>query len=403
MRIRLVAAALIASFVGAHAEDTPLFKVGVLNDQSGLYSDIAGPGSVEAAKMAVEDFKPETKGFRVEVLAGDHQNKPDVGSAIVRRWYDREAVDAVADVPTSSVALAVSEITREKNRVFLIASAGTSDLTGKACTPNDVHWTYDTWAVANGTAKAMIAQGGTTWYFLTADYAFGQALERDATSVVKANGGEVLGHVLAPFQTSDFSSFLLQAQASRAKVIALANSGGDTINSLKQAAEFGLTKSGQQLASLLSFISDIHSMGLETAQGLMLTEAFYWDQNDGTRAWSKRFAARNGGKYPTMNQAGTYASVLHWMKAIAAMTDKAKAHDGAAVVAQMKAMPTDDPLFGKGKIRVDGRTIHDMYLFKVKAPSESQGPYDYYKLVSTIPGDQAFRPLSQSECSLVKK
>lgn len=402
MRVALFAIGLVASITRAEAQDLPVFRVGVLNDQSGLYADIAGPGSVEAARMAVEDFKPETRGFRVEVLAADHQNKPDIGAAIVRSWYDRDAVDAVADVPTSSVALAVSEITRERNHTFLVASAGTSDLTGKACTLNNVHWTYDTWAVANGTAKALIAQGGKSWFFLTADYAFGHALERDAASVVNANGGQVLGHVLAPFQSHDFSSFLLQAQGSRAQVVALANSGGDTINSVKQAGEFGLARSGQKLASLLSFISDIHAMGLDTAQGLLLTEAFYWDLNDGTREWTKRFAPRNSGKYPTMNQAGTYGAVLHWMKAIAAM-DKGKARDGAAVVAQMKALPTEDPLFGKGSIRPDGRTIHDMYLFQVKSPKESRGPYDYYKLVSTIPGDEAFRPLGQSECPLIRK
>lgn len=381
----------------------PSFKIGVLSDLSGLYADISGPGAVEAAKMAVEDFKPENHGFRVEVIAGDHQNKPDIGSGIARRWYDQDSVDAILDVPTSSVALAVSEVTREKNKTLLIGAAGTSDLTGKACTPNTVHWTYDTWALANGTAKAMIARGEKTWYFLTADYAFGHALERDATGVVKANGGEVVGRVLAPFQTQDFSSFLLQAQASKAKVIALANSGGDTINSIKQAGEFGVGAGGQRLASLLSFISDIHAMGLPVAKGLVLTEAFYWDLNDGTRAFAKRFAPRNGGKMPTMNQAGSYAATLHWMKAIAAMQDKTKAHEGATIVAQMKAMPTDDPLFGKGSIRVDGRKIHDMYLFEVKQPSESKAPYDYYKLLATIPGDQAFRPLAQSECPLVKK
>ena len=402
MRVAFVIGTLVAGVIGAQAQDLPVFRVGILNDQSGLYADIAGRGSVEAARMAVEDFKPESKGFRVEVLAADHQNKPDIGAAIVRSWFDQNAVDAVADVPTSSVALAVSEITRGKNRVFLIASAGTSDLTGKACTPNNVHWTYDTWALANGTAKALIHQGKKSWFFLTADYAFGHALERDAASVVKANGGDVLGRVLAPFQTHDFSSFLLQAQGSGAQVVALANSGGDTINSVKQAGEFGLTQSGQTLASLLAFISDVHAMGLETAKGLLLTEAFYWDLNDGTRQWAQRFAPRNGGKYPTMNQAGTYGAILHWMKAIAAM-DKGKARDGAAVVTHMKALPTDDPLFGQGSIRADGRTIHDMYLFQVKSPQESKGPYDYYKLVSTIPGDQAFRPLAQSECPFIRK
>jgi branched-chain amino acid transport system substrate-binding protein len=404
MSMRLVAFAIIASLwaVPALAQDLPVFRVGVLNDQSGLYADIAGPGAVEAARMAVEDFRPETKGFRVEVLAGDHQNKPDIGAGIVRRWFDLDAVDVVADVPTSSVALAVSEVARDKNKVFLITSAGTSDLTGKACTPNTVHWTYDTWALANGTAKALIGQGGKSWYFLTADYAFGHALERDAAAVVTANGGAVLGHVLAPFQTHDFSSFLVQARASGAQVVALANSGGDTVNAVKQAGEFGLTRSGQRLASLLAFLSDVHAIGLQTAQGLVLTEAFYWDLNEGTRAWAQRFAPRNGGKYPTMNQAGTYAAVLHWMKTIAGM-DKQAARDGATVVSRMKAMPTDDPLFGQGTIRPDGRTIHDMYLFQVKSPQESKGPYDYYKLVSTIPGEQAFRPLAESACPLVRK
>ncbi len=405
MRAPIAAAILLsgltAAQITAHAADLPVFRIGVLNDQSSLYSDIAGPGSVAAAKMAVEDFKPETHGFKVEVLSADHQNKADVGSSIVRRWYDTDNVDAVVDLPTSSVALAVSDITRDKDKVLLVASAGTSDLTGKACSPNTVHWTYDTWALANGTASAMIKQGGDSWFFLTADYAFGHALQRDASEVVKANGGKVLGHVLAPFQTADFSSFILQAQASKAKVVALANSGGDTINSVKQSAEFGLTQK-QKLVSLLIFLSDIHSLGLKTAQGLMLTNAFYWDLNDGTRAFGKAFGARNDGRMPTMNQAGTYAATLHWMKAIAAM-DKTKARDGAAVVAEMKAMPTDDKLFGKGKIRPDGRTIHDMYLWQVKAPAESKGPYDYLKLVATIPGDEAFRPMAPDLCPMLKK
>jgi len=405
MRLFATAAAaavsIMAAALPAAAQDLPVFRVGVLNDQSGLYSDIAGIGSVEAARMAVEDFKPETKGFRVEILAADHQNKTDVGAAITRSWFDQQGVDVVADVPTSSIALAVSDIAKAKDKVFLIASAGTSDLTGKSCSPNNVHWTYDTWALANGTAKAVIGQGGDTWYFLTADYAFGQSLERDAAEVIAANGGKVLGSVRTPFQTPDFSSFLIQAQNSRAKIIALANSGGDTVASVKQAAEFGVTSSGQKLAGLLVFLTDVHSIGLETAQGLLLTEAFYWDMNEQTRAWTKRFVQRTNGRYPTMNQAGTYASVLHWMKTVAAMPDKKAAHVGHETVAAMKAMPTDDPLFGKGSIRADGRTIHDMYLFEVKKPSESKGPYDYYKLVQTIPGDQAFRPLATSECPLV--
>ena len=399
-KIAFGAIAVLASAMPAAAADLPTFRIGVLNDQAGLYADIAGPGSVEAAKMAVEDFQPEKHGFKVEVVAADHQNKPDIGASIARKWFDVEAVDTIVDVPTSSVALAVSQIAKDKDRTFLIASAGTSDLTGKSCTPNNVHWTFDTWSLANGTARAVIASGGKSWYFLTADYAFGHALERDATEIVKANGGTVVGQVRAPFQTPDFSSFLLQAQQSKADIIALANSGGDTINSLKQAQEFGITSGAQKMAGLLVFLSDVHAMGLPVAKNLLLTEAFYWDLNDGTRAWSKRFAPRNGGKYPTMNQAGTYASVLHWMKAIAAM-DKTKAHSGAAVVAQMKALPTDDPLFGKGQIRADGRTIHDMYLFQVKTPQESKYPYDYYKLLSTVPGDKAFRPMEGSTCPLV--
>lgn len=382
------------------AEELPIFKIGVLNDQSGLYADIAGPGSVVAAKMAVSEFQPEKHGFHVDVVAADHQNKADIGAAIAKRWFDVDDLDAIVDVPTSSVALAVSGVVKEKNKTLLIASAGTSDLTGKACTPNNVHWTYDTWSLANGTVRAIIANGGKTWFFLTADYAFGQALERDAAEIIRGQGGQVVGRVLAPFQTTDFSSFLLQAQASKAQIVALANSGGDTVTSVKQAQEFGLT-TGQKLAGLLVFLSDVHAMGLATAQGLLLTEAFYWDLNDKTREWSMRFAALNGGKFPTMNQAGVYASMMHWMKAIAAL-DKQKARSGADVVAQMKALPTEDVLFGKGSIRRDGRTLHDMYLFEVKKPSESKQPYDYYKLVSTIPADQAFRPMQQSECSLVR-
>ncbi|UEM07167.1 ABC transporter substrate-binding protein (plasmid) [Skermanella rosea] len=398
----LLAAVFLATIAPAQAQNDalPVFRVGVLNDQSGLYSDIAGLGSVEAARMAVEDFDPEAKGFRVEILSADHQNKPDVGANIVRQWFDRDQVDVVADVPTSSIALAVSEIAREKDKVFLIASAGTSDLTGKACTPNNVHWTYDTWALANGTARAVIAGGGKTWFFLTADYAFGHALERDAMSIITANGGEIAGQVRAPFQTNDFSSFLLQAQGSGAQIVALANSGGDTITAVKQAAEFGLTDAGQKLAGMLVFLTDVHSIGLQTAQGLLLTEAFYWDLNEGTRAWTERFVKRTGDRYPTMNQAGTYASILHWMKAVAAMPDKAAARSGRHAVEAMKAMPTDDALFGKGSIRIDGRKIHDMYLFEVKSPSAARQPYDYYNVVSTIPGDQAFRPLKDSGCPL---
>ncbi|MBN8963395.1 MAG: ABC transporter substrate-binding protein [Rhizobiales bacterium] len=395
----VLALALLPTCV--NAQTMPTFKAGVLNDQAGLYADIDGPGAVLAAKMAVEDFKPEKHGFKVEVLAADHQNKADIGVNITRKWFDIDKVDAVVDVPTSSVALAISQLVKEKDKTFLIDAAGSSDLTGKACTPNNVHWTYDTWALANGTAKAVIGKGGKSWFFLTADYAFGHALARDASDIVKAEGGTVVGQVSAPFQTSDFSSFLLQAQSSKAQIVALANSGGDTVTSVKQAQEFGLTAGGQKLAGLLVFLSDVKAMGLQVAQGLLLTEAFYWDLNDKTRAWSKRFAARNEGRFPTMNQAGVYASMLHWMKAIEAM-DKDKARSGTAVVEKMKQMPTEDDLFGKGSIRKDGRTIHDMYLFEVKKPSESKMDYDFYKLVATIPGDQAFRPMDQGGCPLVK-
>jgi len=304
----------------------------------------------------------------------------------------------IVDVPTSSVALAVNEVVRGKHKVFINSGAASSDLTGSKCSPNTVHWTYDTWMLANGTGKAIVQTGGKTWFFITADYAFGHALERDTTEVVKKMGGSVLGGVKVPLQTQDFSSFLLQAQSSKAQIIGLANAGGDTINSIKQAAEFGITKGGQNLAGLLVFLSDIHGIGLDKAQGLILTETFYWDLNDQTRAWSKRFAAANGGKYPTMVQAGVYAGVLHYLKAVAAI----KSDDGDKVVAEMKKLPTDDPLFGKGTIREDGRKIHNAYLFEVKKPSESKGPYDYYKLRATIPAAEAFRPLKDGGCSLVK-
>ncbi|MGE0310119.1 MAG: ABC transporter substrate-binding protein [Lautropia sp.] len=374
-------------------------KIGVMNDMSGLYSDIGGPGSVIAAKMAVEDYlKQSGSKLKVEVVSADHQNKPDVGSSIARKWYDADGVDAIVDVPTSSVGLAVNQITRDKGKVLLNTGSATSDLTGKACSPNTVHWLYDTWMLANGTGSAVVKAGGDTWFFLTADYAFGHALERDTSEVVKASGGKVVGAVRVPLNTQDFSSFLLQAQGSRAKVIGLANAGGDTINSIKQAAEFGITKGGQKLAGLLVFSSDVHGLGLERAQGLNITEAFYWDLNDGTRAWSKRFAAAHGGKYPTSDHAGVYGAVLHYLKAV----DAAKTDDGTKVVAKMKELPTDDPLFGKGKIRPDGRKIHPVYLFEVKKPSESKAPYDYYKLVSTIPADKAFRPIEQGGCPLVK-
>ena len=393
------AIALLAGAASAQYSDG-VIKIGVMNDMSGLYADIAGPGSVWAARKAVEDFGAAAKGMKVEILAADHQNKPDIGSNIARQWIDVDKVDAIADVPTSSVGLAVNQIIREKNRVHLNSGSATSDMTNKACSPNTVHWAYDTYMLSNGTGKALVKTGGDTWFFLTADYAFGHALERDTEAVVLANGGKVLGKVRTPFPGQDFSSFLLQAQASKAKVIGLANAGGDTINSIKQAAEFGITKGGQNLAGLLVFVTDVHSLGLPTAQGLVLTESFYWDLNDSTRAWSREFAAAHKGRMPSMVQAGVYASIIHYLKAVEALKSDA---DGVKVVDKMKEMPTDDKLFGKGTIRVDGRKIHDAYLFEVKKPAESKGPWDYYKLRATIPAAEAFRPLAQSECSLVKK
>jgi branched-chain amino acid transport system substrate-binding protein len=392
-----LAAALGAGAASAQISDN-VVKIGVLTDMSSLYTDLAGAGSVAAARMAVEDSGIEKRGIKVEIVSADHQNKPDVGSNIARQWYDVDKVDVIVDVPNSGVALAVNQITRDKGKAFLASGPASSDLTGKACSPNTVHWTYDTWMLANGTGSAIVKSGGDTWFFLTADYAFGLALERDTEAVVLKNGGKVLGKVRAPINTQDFSSFLLQAQASKAKIIGLANAGGDTTNSIKQAAEFGIVKSGQNLAGLLVFLTDIHALGLPTAQGLIVTNTFYWDSNDQTRAFAKRFSERDKGIYPTMVHAGVYASILHYLKAVEAL----KSDDGTKVVAKMKEMPTDDPLFGKGTIRVDGRKIHPAYLVEVKKPAESKGPWDYYKMRATIPADQAFRPLADGGCSLVK-
>jgi branched-chain amino acid transport system substrate-binding protein len=379
-----------------------VIKIGVMNDMSGTYSDLSGQGSVIAARMAVEDFGAAAKGMKVEIVGADHQNKPDVGSNVVRTWIDVDKVDAIVDVPTSSVALAVNQIVKDKNKVFLVSGAAASDLTGKACTPNTISFTYDTYMLATGTGKALTKAGGDSWFFLTADYAFGHALERDTSAVVTANGGKVLGGVKHPLNTSDFSSFLLQAQASKAKVIGLANAGGDTTNSIKQAAEFGVVAGGQKLAALLLFINDVHSLGLKTAQGLTFTESFYWDMNDATRAWSKRFAAlATKGQMPSMTQAGNYAMVLHYLKAMEALGGNP--NDGAKVVAKMKELPTDDPLFGKGPLRADGRRLIPAYLFEVKKPEESKGPWDYYKLVATIAPEDAAKPLEASDCPLVKK
>ncbi|HEU0223521.1 MAG TPA: ABC transporter substrate-binding protein [Paracoccaceae bacterium] len=373
-------------------------KIGVMNDRSGTYADLSGEGSVVAARMAAEDFGAAEKGITVEIVSADHQNKPDIGSNVARQWYDEEGVDVIADVPTSSVALAVNEVTREKNKIFLVSGAAASDLTGAKCSPNTIHWTYDTWALAHGTGQAMVKQGGDTWFFLTADYAFGHALERDTAAVVEESGGQVLGTVRHPFPGQDFSSFLLQAQASGAKVIGLANAGADTTNSIKQAAEFGITQAGQKLAGLLIFITDVRALGLETAQGLVLTEAFYWDRDEATREWSARFAENHNGNMPTMVQAGVYSAVLHYLKAVEAAGTK----DSAQVMAKMKEMPTEDPLFGAGMVRQDGRKIHDLYLLEVKKPEDSKGDWDYYNILATIPADTAFRPIEAGGCPLVQ-
>ena len=397
----LIACAGLGFATSALAQDKTV-KIGVLNDMSSLYADIGGPNSVVAIKMAVEDSGLAAKGWKIDVLSGDHQNKPDVGVNIARQWIDSEKVDAIADTPNSGVALAVSNVVRERNAVLLNSGAATADLTGKACSPNTVSFTYDTYMLANGTGKALTKAGGDTWFFLTSDYAFGHALERDTAAVVTANGGKVLGAVRHPLNTSDFSSFLLQAQSSKAKVIGLANAGGDTTNAIKQASEFGIVAGGQKLAALLLFINDVHSLGLKTAQGLTFTESFYWDMNDQTRAWSKRFEKLSPkGTMPSMTVAGNYAAVLHYLKALEALGGNP--HDGAKVVAKMKEIPTDDPLFGKGPLRIDGRRIIPAYLFEVKKPDESKYPWDYYKTIATISPEDAAKPLEASECPLVKK
>jgi branched-chain amino acid transport system substrate-binding protein len=397
----LIAAAGLGLSTSALAQDKTV-KIGVLNDMSSLYADIGGANSVAAIKMAVEDSGLPAKGWKIDVLSGDHQNKPDIGVNIARQWIDNEKVDVIADTPNSGVALAVNNVVKEKNAVLLNSGAATADLTGKACTPNTISFTYDTYMLANGTGKALTKAGGDTWFFLTSDYAFGHALERDTSGVVIANGGKVLGGVKHPLNTSDFSSFLLQAQSSKAKVVGLANAGGDTTNAIKQASEFGIVAGGQKLAALLLFINDVHALGLKTAQGLTFTESFYWDLNDQTRAWSNRFIKVSPkGTMPSMTVAGNYAAVLHYLKALEALGGNP--HDGAKVVAKMKEIPTDDPLFGKGPLRIDGRRIIPAYLFEVKKPEESKYPWDYYKLVATISPEDTAKPLEASECPLVKK
>jgi len=398
----LLGTALTMSASGLALAQDKTVKIGALSDQSGLYADLGGPGSTLAAQMAIEDSGLTGKGWKIDIISGDHQNKPDIGTSIARQWADVDKVDIIVDVPNSGVALAVNNVVKEKNLVYINSGAATSDLTNAQCTPNTVHWTYDTYMLAHTTGQALVKAGGDTWFFLTADYAFGAALERDTTAVITANGGKVVGGVKHPLNTSDFSSFLLQAQSSKAKIIGLANAGGDTTNSIKQAAEFGIVKGGQKLAALLLFLTDVKAIGLETAQGLNFTETFYWDMNDKTREFSKKFAARmKNSAPPTMVQAGVYSGVRHYLKALEALGGNP--HDGVKIVEKMKSMPTEDDLFGKGAIQPNGRTIHDAYLFEVKKPSESKAPWDFYKLVGTVPGDQAFTPLSESKCALLKK
>ncbi len=392
-----VALAVLAGVVQAQAPEQVL-KIGVLNDQSSLYADLSGQGSVAAARMALDEVKSQAGGFRVQIAFGDHLNRADVGSSIVRKWLDVDKVDVVVDVPNSAVALAVNEIVRERNKIFLVSGAASSDLTGKACSPNTVHWTYDTWALANGTGNAVVKTGGDSWFFITADYAFGHALERDVAAVVRANGGRVVGTVRHPLNTPDFSSYLLQAKSSGAKIVGLANAGTDTTNAIKQASEFGIVRGGQKLAGLLIFLTDVHALGLPAAQGLQFTEAFYWDLNERTRTWTKEFNNRYKRHYPTMIHAGVYSSVRHLLKAVEATKSK----DGKVVVAKMKELPTDDMIFGKGVVRPDGRKTHDMYLFEAKSPGESKSAWDYYKVIRTIPAAEAFRPLDQGGCSIAK-
>ncbi len=384
----------------ARAQLPATIRVGVLNDMSGPYADVSGKGSVIAAQMAAEDFAKEAGpgAPKVEILVGDHQNKADIGANLARSWVDRDNVLAVVDVPNSAVALAVNQIMREKDRTFLASSSATSDLTGPQCAPTTVQWTFDTWALANGTARAVYQAGGHRWFFIGSDYALGAALVRDASAILKAEGGTVLGDVRAPLGTTDLSSYLLQAQSSGADVIATANGGDDVINTIKQAREFGIGQDGKQrMAGLLVFLTDVEGMGLEVAQGLLLTEAFYWDLNDNTRAWSRRFAARSGGKMPTMNHAGVYSETLAFLRAALAVGSVS----GSTIVKRMEAAPIADPLFGPTTIRPDGRAVHAMYLFRVKTPAESKGPYDLYQVISTIPAAEAFRPMADGKCPIV--
>ncbi|MCX7932695.1 MAG: ABC transporter substrate-binding protein [Rhodovarius sp.] len=387
----------------ARAQAANTIRIGVLNDQSGMYRDLSGPGSTHCVRQAIQESGITMRGINVEVVQADHQNRPDVGSTIARQWLDRDGVDVIIDVPTSSIALAVNTLVRERNKVFLVSGAATSDLTGSACSPNTIHWTYDTYMLAKSTGGAMVRAGGRTWFFITADYAFGHALERDVSNFVRAQGGQILGSVRHPFPgTTDFSSFLQQAQRSRAQVIALANAGADTTNSLKQAGEFRITRGGTRIAGLLVFITDVDSLGLETTQGLVLSETFYWDLNDRTRRFTQRLGQMPGNIRPSMVQAGCYSAALHYCKAVMDMGVAAAKASGVEVVNRMKAMPTSDDAFGEGTIRADGRKLHPCYLFQVKTPQESSGRWDYYKLLETTPAEEAFRPLAEGGCALVR-
>jgi branched-chain amino acid transport system substrate-binding protein len=395
--IALVAALTLAPEIALAQAAEPV-RIGLILDMSSLYSDITGVGTETAAKMAIEDFGGTVLGRPIKVLAADHQNKPDIASAKAREWFDTGHVDALLDVAASATALAAMNVAKEKHKIVVMSGPGASTITGEACISTAIHWAYNTYALAHTTGGAVVKSGGDSWFFLTADYAFGAALEKDTAETVLANGGKVLGSVKAPLNTADFSSFLLQAQSSKAKIIGLANAGGDTINAIKQASEFGIQQGGQNLAGLLVYINDIHSLGLKATQGMMLTEAFYWDLNDETRAWSKRFYDKQK-KMPNMSQAGVYSSTLHYLKAIAA----AKTTDTDAVLAEMRKMPVNDVFAKNGRIREDGMMVHDMYLFQVKKPEESKGEWDTYKLVAKVPGDEAYIPLAQSKCPLVKK
>ncbi len=399
-RIGMIAALVLVAAAGVNAQVSDnVVKIGVLNDQSGTYSDLAGPGSVEAVKMAVEDFGGKVLGKPIEITFADHQNKPDIGANIANKWIDVDQVDMIIDLPTTSVCLAVQEICKNKNRINIISTGASVILTNKNCSPTGVHYTYDNYALAKGTGLALVKDGGDSWFFLTADYAFGHDLEKTTSEAVTKAGGKILGAVRHPFPNNDFSSFLLQAQASKAKVIGLANAGGDTVNAIKQSAEFGITQAGQRLAGLLVFISDVHSLGLKTAQGLVVTTGFYWDYNDETRAWSQRWSARMNSRMPTMSQAGCYSAAMHYLKAIeAAGTDEAK-----AVMAKMREIPVNDFFAKNGRIREDGRMVHDMYLAQVKKPEESKYPWDYYKILRVIPGEEAYKPLAESDCPYIKK